>query len=219
MAGRNDADGTDKPKRWGGRLAAPPPPPRPPRTFGYARVSTPDQELRLQVDALIAAGVRREDIFVDQGSGATAQRPGLDAMLAELRAGDVVVTWRLDRLGRSVLNLAELMERLRSRDVNVRSLTDGIDTGTSMGRLLYGLMSSLAEFERETIRERVTAGMAAAKRAGIHVGRRPSLTGEQTEEARRMLAEGKMAKQVARLLKTSESSLYRALRRHAVKQA
>lgn len=219
MAGKTKARTETKTERWGGRLTAPPPPPRPPKTFGYARVSTPDQELRLQVDALVAACVAREDIFADQGSGATAQRPGLDALLAELRPGDVVVTWRLDRLGRSVLNLAELMERLRSQDVMVRSLTDGIDTGTSMGRLLYGLMSSLAEFERETIRERVTAGMAAAKRAGIHVGRRPSLTAEQTEEARRMLAEGKMAKQVARLLKTSESSLYRALRRHSTGSA
>lgn len=201
-------------KRWGGRLPPPPVPPRAPRAFGYARVSTPDQEIRLQVDALLAAGVQQDDIFADQGSGATAVRPGLDALLAELRDGDAVVTWRLDRLGRSMLNLADLLEQLRAMGVTVRSLTDGVDTGTAMGRMLFGLMATLAEFERETIRERVTAGMAAARRAGIHVGRRPALNGEQTAEARRMLDEGRAARQVAGLFRVSESSLYRALRRH-----
>lgn len=203
-------------KRWGGRLTAPPPPPREPKCFGYARISTPDQELRLQVDAILAAGVAREDIFVDQGSGATAARPGLEAMLAEVAKGDTIVVWRLDRLGRSVLNLATLLETLTGRDVTVRSLAEGVDTSTVLGRLLYGLMGNLAEFERELLKERVTAGMAAAKRAGIHVGRRPSLNGAQTDEVRRMLAAGRCAREVARLFKTSESSLYRALRRHPV---
>jgi DNA invertase Pin-like site-specific DNA recombinase len=182
--------------------------------FGYARVSTPDQELRLQVDALHAAGVAPEDVFFDQGSGATASRPGLDALLAELRPGDTVVAWRLDRLGRSVLNLADLLDKLRSQDVTVRSLTDGVDTSTSMGRMLFGLLASLAEFERETIKDRVNAGMAAARRAGIHLGRPPSLNRAQTEEARRMMAEGKPARQVAALLKTSERSLFRAFHRY-----
>lgn len=201
--------------RRGGRMAALPPPPRPPRVFGYARVSTPDQELRLQLDALNAAGVAVDDVFFDQGSGAIASRPGLDALLSELKPGDTVVAWRLDRLGRSVLNLADLLERLRSRDVTVRSLTDGVDTSTSMGRMLFGLLASLAEFERETIRERVNAGMAAARRAGIHLGRKPSLDRAQAHEARKMMSEGRPARVVAGLLKTSERSLYRALRRHA----
>lgn len=214
MAAKTKKQDTHVLKRWGGRLQPPPPPPRPVKTFGYARVSTPDQELRLQLDALIGAGVAQEDIFADQGSGANAKRPGLEALLAEVKEGDVVVTWRLDRLGRSVLNLSELLEKLRERGVTVRSLTDGIDTGTSMGRFLYGLMATLAEFERETLRERVTAGMAAAKRAGIHVGRKPSLSREQTAEARKMMDEGRVARQVARLFKTSERSLYRALERH-----
>ncbi len=202
MPGKTTTTGATKSGRRGGRMAAPPPPPRPPRVFGYARVSTPDQELRLQVDALHATGVQPEDVFYDQGSGATASRPGLDALLEELRPGDTVVAWRLDRLGRSVLNLADLLERLRSRDVTVRSLTDGVDTSTSMGRMLFGLLASLAEFERETIRERVNAGMATARRAGIHLGRPPSLNRAQTEEARRMMAEGRPARQVAALLKT-----------------
>lgn len=203
-------------KRWGGRLTAPPPPPRQPKVFGYARVSTPEQELRLQLDALQAAGVAREDVFVDTGSGATAARPGLDALLAEVREGDTVVAWRLDRLGRSVLNLADLLETLRGRSVTIRSLTDGVDTSSSMGRMLFGLLATLAEFERETIRERVTAGMAAAKRSGIHVGRRALLNAEQTAEVRRMLGEGRVARKVAELFRVSERSLYRALQRHPV---
>lgn len=166
--------------------------------------------MRLQVDALLVVGVRQEDVFADQGSGATAVRPGLHALVAELRDGDAVVTWRLDQLGRSVLNLADLLERLRAIGVTVRSLTNGVDTDTSMGSMLFGIMATLAEFERETIRERVTAGMAATRRAEIHIGRRPALNREQAAETRRMVDEGR----VVRLFKVSESSLYRALRRH-----
>jgi DNA invertase Pin-like site-specific DNA recombinase len=114
------------------------------------------------------------------------------------------------------MSLANLLEKLRSQDVTVKSLTDGVDTSTSMGRMLFGLLASLAEFERETIKERVNAGMAAARKAGIHLGRPPSLNRVQTEEARRMMGEGKPARQVAALLKTSERSLFRALVRHPV---
>ena len=141
------------------------------RLLGYARVSTPDrQDLSLQTHALAAAGVAEADLYTDTASGARADRPGLTQLLATATRGDTVLLWRLDRLGRSVRDLADLAENLREADVGIRSLTDGVDTTTSAGRLVYGVLSSIAEYERELIRERVTAGMAAAKRAGVHVG-------------------------------------------------
>lgn len=185
------------------------------RIIGYARVSTDDrQDLALQTHALLEAGVPLELLFTDTVSGATADRPGLANLLNELRAGDTVLLWRLDRLGRSVRNLADLAHRLREAGVGIRSLTDGVDTTTSSGRLIYNMLGSVAEYEREIIRERVIAGMAAAKRAGIHVGRRSAMTVERTAEARRMLSDGRPARVVARVLQTSEASLYRALNRH-----
>lgn len=129
------------------------------RLLGYARVSTDDQNINLQVDALKAAGVEAGRIFSDHGvSGGKSTRPGLDALLADAIEGDTIVIWRLDRLGRSVIHLATLAEDFRKRGIGLRSLTDGVDTSTATGRLVYGLLSTLAEFERETIRERVKAG-------------------------------------------------------------
>ena len=185
------------------------------RLLGYARVSTPDrQDLSLQTHALAAAGVAEADLYTDTASGARADRPGLTQLLATATRGDTVLLWRLDRLGRSVRDLADLAERLREGGVGIRSLTDGVDTTTSAGRLVYGVLSSIAEYEREMIRERVTAGMAAAKRAGVHVGRRSLMTPARTAEARRMLADGKPARRVSDILRISEATLYRALARH-----
>ena len=154
------------------------------RLLGYARVSTNDQDLALQLHALAGAGVEDSYLFTDVLTGARADRPGLTAMLTTAAAGDTIVMWRLDRLGRSVLHLADLAEQLRERGVGLRSLSDGVDTSTIGGRLLYGLLSVLAEFERETIKDRVRAGIAAARRAGVHCGRRAALKPEHVAHAR-----------------------------------
>lgn len=141
------------------------------RLLGYARVSVADQRLDLQLDALRAAGVPDHLTFTDHGvSGARAQRPGLDRLLEEARDGDTVICWRLDRLGRSLVNLSTLASTLAERGVRIRTITDGVDTGTSTGRLLLGLLATLADWEREVIRERVTAGVHAARRAGCWGG-------------------------------------------------
>ena len=183
--------------------------------LGYGRVSTDDQDLALQVCALYHAGVANENLFTDVLTGSRADRPGLSALLAAATTGDTVVIWRLDRLGRSVLHLADLAEQLSARGVGIRSLSDGVDTSTASGRLLYGVLSVLAEFERETIKERVRAGMAAASRAGIHCGRRSTLKLEHVMLARERLAAGQPARRVAKFLNVSESTLYRALSRHS----
>ncbi|HVJ52420.1 MAG TPA: recombinase family protein [Aliidongia sp.] len=182
------------------------------RLIGYARVSTDDQDVALQVDALVGAGVSTENVYVDRISGSKAARPGLDLMMKSIRPGDVIVIWRLDRLGRSVIHLAQLAESLRELGVGLRSLTDGVDTSTATGRLVYGLLATLAEFERETIRERVRAGMAAAKRRGGLIGRRRSLTAAQVEHARELRADGKSYAEIGALLGVDRSTVWRATR-------
>ena len=186
------------------------------RLLGYARVSTPDQDVALQVHALGQAGVLEENLFSDILTGARADRPGLAAMLATATEGDTIVIWRLDRFSRSVLHLADLAEQLRARGIGLRSLSDGVDTATIGGRLLYGLLSVLAEFERDTIKDRVNAGMAAARRAGVHCGRRSALNASHVAHARARLEAGEPARHVASFRKVSESTLYRALAKHPV---
>ncbi|PRA88121.1 DNA resolvase [Ochrobactrum sp. MYb29] len=141
-----------------------------PRKIGYARVSTEEQKVDLQLNALKQAGC--EQIFVDEGvSGAKADRVGLKKVLASLQPGDTLVVWRLDRLGRSLINLVGLMSELGKRGVEFHSLMENIDTMSAGGRLVFHLMAALAEFERSLISERTKAGMEAAKLKGIHVGR------------------------------------------------
>ena len=140
------------------------------RRLGYVRVSDEDQTENLQLDALNAAGCTT--LYRDHGiSGAQAHRPGLDALLANLCPGDTLVVWKLDRLGRSTLHLFQILSELRQRDIDFVSLTQGIDTTTAIGRMLYGQLAVFAEFEREQISDRTKAGMAAAKKRGVHVGR------------------------------------------------
>ncbi|CIA36905.1 site-specific recombinase [Salmonella enterica subsp. enterica serovar Typhi] len=145
--------------------------------IGYVRVSTNDQNTDLQRNALSCAGCER--IFEDKISGTKSDRPGLKKLLRTLSAGDTLVVWKLDRLGRSMRHLVTLIEELRQRGVNFRSLTDSIDTSTPMGRFFFHVMGALAEMERELIVERTRAGLAAARAKGRVGGRRPKLTSEQ----------------------------------------
>ena len=144
------------------------------RLIGYARVSTSDQDIRLQLDALRGAGCRDAEIFLDTAAGVLPERPGLDACLQVLMSGDTLVVWRLDRLGRSMAHLVTLIEGLLYRQVGFRSLGDGaIDTTTASGELVFHIFSALAQFERRLIQERTRAGLVAARARGKIGGRRP----------------------------------------------
>ncbi len=177
--------------------------------IGYARVSSRDQNLDLQIDALKQAGC--DKIFRDQESGKKLARPGLSDAIDYLREGDSLVVWKLDRLGRSVKGLVELVGNLEKIKANFRSLTDGIDTSTAMGRFFFHVMASLAQMERELIVERTQAGLAAAKKRGRVGGRRRSMTPSKVEVARKLLAEGMPPRDVAKNLEVSVPTLYRWL--------
>jgi DNA invertase Pin-like site-specific DNA recombinase len=186
--------------------------------IGYARVSTNDQVINLQRDALKAAGCAR--IFVDHGiNGSTIRRRGLDRAMAALKRGDTLVVWKLDRLGRSLAHLVQAIAELGARGVHFRSLSDPIDTESAGGRLILHIMAALAEFERSLNSERTRAGLAAAKRRGRKLGRRPKLTPKQIIRARRLIAEGRSYEKVARKLGVVRSTLYLTLsgkrRKHA----
>lgn len=143
------------------------------RKVGYARVSTGDQELDLQVDALIKSGCDKSLIFTDKISGAKSSRPGLDACLDNLESGDTLIVWRLDRLGRSMSHLVNLIESLLEKNIGFKSIQDGaIDTTTASGELMFNIFSALAQFERRLIQERTNAGLSAARARG-KVGGRP----------------------------------------------
>lgn len=144
--------------------------------IGYARVSTAIQNLDLQIEALKKAGC--EKIFQEKISGATKERPELNTMLAHLRAGDVIVVWKLDRLGRSLKNIIDLVLQLNEKQVIIKGLTDGVDTSTPNGRLFLNIMASLAEYERELIRERTNAGLSSARARGRTGGRPKGLKAE-----------------------------------------
>ncbi|QYG95843.1 recombinase family protein (plasmid) [Iamia sp. SCSIO 61187] len=178
--------------------------------LGYARVSTTEQDPQLQLDALTAAGCWR--IWTDHSSGATASRPQLDALLDHLRPGDTLVVWRLDRLGRSLRHLLDVVEDLAARGVGLRSLTESIDTTTATGRLILAVFAALAEFERDLLRERTMAGLAAARAQGRVGGRPPVLTADKLAAARRLLEEpDATVTDVASTLGVSRSTLYRGL--------
>ena len=181
--------------------------------IGYARVSTEEQNLGLQMDALRHAGCDR--IFQDEGiSGVAVSRPALNEALAALGPGDVLVTWKLDRLGRSLAHLIDIIAKLAARDIGFRSLSEAIDTTTASGRLLFHVMGALAEFERALISERTRAGMAAARARGSVIGRPPKLMDCEIVQARRELESGvaTMA-ELAAALGVSSLTLDRALKR------
>ena len=181
--------------------------------IGYARVSTADQKLSLQLDALNTAGCDR--IFDDHASGAKADRPGLTEALAYLRPGDTLVVWKLDRLGRSVKHLVDLVAQLQEQDIQFKSVTDSIDTSTTSGRFFFHVMASLAQMERELTLERTNAGLAAAKQRGKVGGRKRQMTDSKVHSARRLLADGLAPREVAKNLGVSVPTLYRWVPAHA----
>ena len=182
--------------------------------LGYARVSTPDQKLDLQIDALEKAGCER--VFSEAASGVRSERTALRDALSHSRSGDVFIVWKLDRLGRTVGQLVEFVRNLRERGVEFRSLTDGIDTTTPAGRFFFHMMAALAEMERDLIRERTMAGLAAARARGKQGGRRPILSERQLKQAKLLLGHPDQTMEgVASSLGVSRSTLYRAIARSA----
>ena len=177
--------------------------------IGYARVSTQDQNLELQTEALQKAGCKK--IFEDRASGSRLERIGLAQARENLRAGDTLVVWKLDRLGRSVKQLVDLVGELQTEGVQFRSLTDSIDTGTPSGRFFFHVMASLAEMERELIVERTRAGLEVARQLGRMGGRKRQMTDSKITAAKKLLASGVPARDVAGNLGVSVPTLYRWL--------
>lgn len=183
--------------------------------YGYVRVSTLEQDPASQLDAMAAAGVDRSRVFTEHASGALDSRPELAKVLGLLRPGDTLVVWRLDRLGRSTPHLIQTVTDLGECGIGFRSLTEAIDTTTSAGRLLFGILASLAAFERDVTRERTMAGLAAARARGNVGGRPPTMTPEKLAIARQMLDAGTPKSVVAKTIGVSRPTLYAHLARGA----
>lgn len=183
------------------------------RKIGCARVSTKDQKLRMQRDGLQAVGC--SPIFEDHGvSGAKSSRPGLDSLLAEIRSGDTVVVFKLDRLGRSVLHLADLLVRFQNNDIHFCSLSEGINTTTPGGKLVYHVFAAVAEFSRDIIVENTIEGMEAARRRGRHIGRPYSLTPDAILEAYKAILQNAQSKRdIALKLHVAPVTIARAFER------
>ena len=178
--------------------------------LGYARVFTTEQDASLQLDALQAAGCLK--VFTDKASGSLDRRPQLDRLLDQLRPGDTIVVWRLDRLGRSLKHLIQLIEDLAEKEVGFRSLTEGMDTTTSGGKLIFSIFGALAEFERSLIRERTMAGLAAARSRGRVGGRPPVMTPEKIKVARDLYqARDLTVEEIAKTIGVSRKTVYRHL--------
>ena len=186
--------------------------------FGYCRISTKGQSFDLQEDALKNAGCER--VFKDVASGAKTKRPGLDDLLGQLRAGDIIVVYKLDRLGRSLQHLVHLMNQLTERQIGLRSLNDPVDTTTPQGRLITNVFASIAEFERDLIRERTKAGLVSARARGRNGGRPPGLSKEAQNvaiAAEALYKQGSLsAQQIAAQLSISKTTLYKYLRLQGV---
>ena len=200
----------DRDKRFVSFVVCQAGPDNPRMKIGYARISTTEQNTDLQRDALLAAGCSQ--IFEDRLSGASRARPGLVRALSRLNEGDELIVWRLDRLGRSLPHLIEVIAAIGAKGAGFKSLTESIDTGTAGGRLVFHMMGALAEFERALIVERTHAGLAAARKRGVRVGRPPALTAAQVKHARKLLEGGEGPGAVATALGVSRATLYRAMR-------
>jgi DNA invertase Pin-like site-specific DNA recombinase len=180
--------------------------------IGYARVSTQDQNSQLQQDALIQAGVDERHIFMDTLSGSTLDRPQLKNALNYLKEGDVLVVWKLDRLGRSLHELIRLMQDFSGKGIGFRSLIEMIDTTPPGGKMVFHVFGAMAQFERDLISERTKAGLEAAKQRGRRGGRPVSLTQEQKDLALSMVAQDKPIALIARTLKVSRQTIYRVMK-------
>lgn len=189
--------------------------------YGYMRVSTTKkdeggefvQSFDLQRDALLEAGIQGKNIFEDRASGALASRPGLDALMAKIKPGDVIVVWKLDRLGRNAKNLLEIAENCRKMNVGIRSIQDGIDTSGKFGQFLLTILAAVAELERENISERVTAGMSAARRSGVRLGRKNKLSPSARLDVIDSIASGKSVSEIARRYRVNRSTIYEMLKK------
>ena len=177
--------------------------------IGYARVSTPEQDLTPQLEALHSAGCERT--FSDKASGAKADHPGLADALSHARTGDILVVWKLDRLGRTMKGLIDLSAHLAARGIGLRTITDGIDTAGTAGKLVFHIMAAMAEMERDLVRERTTAALIVARREGRVGGRKTVMTPKRLEAARKLLASGMTAREIAPTIGVSVATLYRHL--------
>ncbi|PZU70089.1 MAG: hypothetical protein DI554_00795 [Sphingobium sp.] len=184
--------------------------------FGYARVSTQDQKLDLQLDALRGHGIADENIYVDVGGGRNFERPQLRAVIRTLRSGDELAVWRLDRIGRSTKDLIETVEHLAERGVGFVSLQEQIETTTAAGKLMLGIFAAIASFERDLLAERTKAGLEAARARGRKGGRPKSLGPDDLRLARSMLADRSVSvTEVAKHFKVGRNTLYRSLQRES----
>ena len=180
--------------------------------IGYARVSTTEQDTALQLDALKAAGCER--IYQESGSGKSRKRPELEKCLDVMRAGDTLFVWRLDRLGRSLKDLGEIVTELEGKEIGFRSLTEAIDTTNAGGKLVFHIFAALSEFERSLIQERTKAGLAAARARGRKGGRPRKLDYKQVQKARAMLADPAITKtEVAEHFGVTRMTLNEAIHR------
>src|SRR5216683_5477749 len=179
--------------------------------YGYARVSTEDQNPALQLAALKKAGCQKT--FKDERTGATTKRPALLRCLKTLQDGDTLIVWKLDRLARSLrdLDLVTMLDDFHQRGIHFRSLTEDINTTTPGGRLIFHMFAALAEFERGLIIERTRAGMKAARARGVRPGPKPKLSRQEIEHARKLIEDGQRREDVADLFKVGRVTLYRAL--------
>lgn len=178
--------------------------------IGYARVSTDDQNLDLQLDALHRAGIADDCLYSDTASGKDAERKELAACLKALREGDTLVVWRLDRLGRSLPDLVRIIGELEKKGVGFESLTEKIETSSAAGKLVFHVFAALAEFERNLIRERTRAGLVAARARGRSGGRRPKLTPQQIKEIKRLMTDPTIpVSQIAERYDVSRTTIYK----------
>ena len=180
---------------------------------GYARVSSTDQDLRLQVDALLAAGVHPDNLHTDKLSGANDKRPGFVAAMKDCRQGDTLVVWKLDRISRRLVSLLQTVEVLEQRGIGLKVLTEPIDTTTAVGKLMFQVLASFAEFERNLGIERTKAGLLAAKARGRVGGTAPKYGADLYAKAERLMDEGMTPRAAAKAVRISPSTLYRHLGR------
>lgn len=197
MAARTKAPQIDMPPQPTGRL------------IGYARVSTVDQNLDMQISALRKAGIPEQDIYSESVSGVSRRRPAFAAAMKACRPGDTLVAWRLDRIGRDTGHLIKMLEDFRVRGIHIKSLTEPIDTTSPIGALMFHFIAALAQFERNLVSVRTKAGMQRRRERGERVGPEPKLNDKQRREIMKLLRSGGNAKDVAKQYNVSRQTVYR----------